>query len=51
MAKAFRKDALKILKKKKNTRLIDCNKYISKNEGQYLFLNDIFFHKIQTKSY
>ena len=42
MAKSFDDKALKILKKKKNTRLIDCNKYISKNEGQYLFLNDIF---------
>jgi len=42
VARSFKEDALKILKKKKNTRLINCDKYISKNEKHYLFLDDIF---------
>ena len=41
VARAFKKDALKILKKK-NTRLINCDKYISENKKHYLFLDNIF---------
>jgi len=42
VAKNFKNDALKILKKKKNTRLINCDKYISTNEKHYLFLDNVF---------
>ena len=42
VARDFKKDALKILKKKKNTRLINCGRYISKNKKHYLFLDDVF---------
>ncbi len=54
VAKGFEKNALKILKRKKNIRLIDFSKYIEKNNYNYLFLgnsfliqnsNNIFFNK------
>jgi len=42
VARGFKKDALKILKKKKNIRLINCEKYISENKKHYLFLDNVF---------
>ena len=42
MARGFKKNSLKILKKRKNIRLINCNKYISNNKKHYLFLDNIF---------
>ena len=42
IAKGFKKNSLKILKKRKNIRLINCNKYISNNKKHYLFLDNIF---------
>ena len=38
----FKKDALKILKKRKNIRLIDCSKFKLINKKQYLFLENSF---------
>jgi len=42
ICKGFKKDALKILKKRKNIRLIDCNKTNYKNKKNYLFLENSF---------
>tara|TARA_B100000029_G_C17556076_1_gene951710 strand:- start:28 stop:1563 length:1536 start_codon:yes stop_codon:yes gene_type:complete len=42
IARGFGKDAFKILKKRKNIRLIDCNKYTSENKKHYLFLDNAF---------
>jgi len=42
IAKGFEKDALKILKKRKNVRLIDCKKYNIFNNKNYLFLGNSF---------
>jgi len=42
IAKGFEKNALKILKRKKNIRLIDFSKYIEKNNYNYLFLGNSF---------
>ena len=38
----FKKDALTILKKRKNIRLIDCSKFKLINKKQYLFLENSF---------
>ena len=54
ISKGFKKDALKILKKRKKIRLIDCSKFSPDNKNNYLFLensflaqdsNNIFFNK------
>ena len=42
ISKSYRKDVLKILKKRKNIRLIDCSKFNPKNEKHYLFLDNSF---------
>jgi len=42
ISKGFAKDALKILKKKKNIRLIDCSKFNKTNNKHYLFLENFF---------
>ena len=54
MAKGFKKNALKVLKKRKNIRLIDCSKFNLTKSKNYLYLknsfliqdsNDILFNK------
>ena len=42
LSKGFKKDALKILKKKKNVRLIDCTKFNLSNYTHNLFLGNAF---------
>ena len=42
VSKGFKKDALKILKRKKNVRLIDFSKFNLQNENHYLFLGNSF---------
>ena len=42
ISRGYKKDALKILKKRKNTRLINCNKFDLKNKKNYLFLGNSF---------
>ena len=42
ICKGFKKDSLKILKKRKNIRLIDCNKFNFTNKKNYLFLENAF---------
>jgi phosphoribosylaminoimidazolecarboxamide formyltransferase/IMP cyclohydrolase len=42
IARGFKKDAFNILKKRKNIRLINSNKYISINKKHYLFLDNVF---------
>ena len=42
VSKGFSKDALKILKKKKNVRLINCQNFSLKNNNHYLFLGNSF---------
>ncbi len=42
LSRGFKKDALKILKKKKNLRLIDCSKFYLTNKKNYLFLENYF---------
>ena len=42
IARGFKKDALKILKKRKNLRIINCNKYKLNNNKNYLFLENSF---------
>ena len=42
ISKGFKKDALKILKKRKNIRLIDCSKFNLANNEHYLFLGNSF---------
>jgi len=42
VSKGFQKDALKILRKKKNIRLIDASKFNSNNKESYLFLENSF---------
>ena len=42
MSRGFKKDALKILKKRKNIRLIDCNKFNIIDSKHYLFLGNSF---------
>ena len=42
LARGFKKDALKILKKRKNIRLIDCGKFKSMNNNHYFFLGNSF---------
>jgi len=42
VSKGFAKDALRILKRKKNVRLIDCSKYNFTDNKHYLFLENSF---------
>ena len=42
VSKGFKKDAFKILKKRKNIRLINCNKFNLKDKRHYLFLGNAF---------
>jgi len=42
ISKGFKKEALKILKKRKNTRLINCNKFNLTNKKHHLFLGNVF---------
>ena len=42
ISKGFNKDAFKILKKRKNTRLVNCNKFNLINKKHYLFLGNAF---------
>jgi len=42
ISRGFKKDALKILKKRKNIRLINCNKFNLTNKKHYLFLGNAF---------
>ena len=42
LAKGYKNDALRILKKRKNIRLIDYSKFKLTNEKNYLFLNNSF---------
>ena len=42
VSRGFKKDALKILKKKKNIRLIDCSKFCLADKKHYLFLGNSF---------
>jgi len=42
IARDFKKDAFKILKKRKNIRLINCNKFNLLNKKHYLFLGNAF---------
>ena len=42
ISKGFKKDSLKILKKRKNVRLINCDKYNLTNKNHYLFLGNSF---------
>ena len=42
ISSGFKKDALKILKKRKNIRLIDCSKFNLTDKKHYLFLENSF---------
>ena len=42
VSRGFKKDAFKILKKRKNIRLVNCDKFNSKNKKHYLFLENAF---------
>jgi len=42
ISKGFKKNAFKILKKKKNIRLVKCNKFNLSNKKHYLFLGNAF---------
>jgi len=42
ISRGFKKDALKILKKRKNIRLIDCSKFNFASKKHYLFLENSF---------
>ena len=42
VSKGFKKDAFKILKKRKNIRLIDCSKFNFLNKNNYLFFGNSF---------
>ena len=42
VSKGFKKDALKILKRRKNIKLIDCSNFSLKNKDHYLFLENSF---------
>ena len=42
ISRGFKKDAIKILKKRKNIRLVNCNKFDLKNKKHYLFLGNAF---------
>jgi len=42
ISRGFKKDALKILKKRKNVRLIDCNIFNLSNKKHYLFFGNAF---------
>ena len=42
ISKGFKKDALKILRKRKNIRLIDCSKFSLVEKKHYLFLGNLF---------
>ena len=49
ISRGFKKDALKLLKKRKNIRLIDYNKFTLKNRKHYLFLGDVFLSQDSNK--
>ena len=49
ISQGFSKDAIKILKKRKNIRLIKFDKLNQKNEKQYLFLENIFLSQDSNK--
>ena len=49
IAKGFNKDAFKILKKRKNTRLINCSKFNLTNREHYLFLDNAFLSQDSNK--
>ena len=40
ISRGFKKDALKILKKRKNIRLVNCSNFVFKNERKYLFFGN-----------
>ena len=42
VSRGFNKDAIKILKKRKNIRLVDCKKFNLENNDHYNFLGDLF---------
>ena len=42
VSRGFKKNAFKILKKRKNVRLVNCDKFNSKNKKHYLFLENAF---------
>ena len=42
ISRGFKKDAFKILKKRKSIRLVNCDKFNSKNKKHYLFLENAF---------
>ena len=42
VSRGFKKDAFKILKKRKSIRLVNCDKFNSKNKKHYLFLENAF---------
>ena len=42
ISRNFEKDAIKILKKRKNVRLIECNKFKLTNKKHHLFLDNVF---------
>ena len=42
VSKGFKKDALKILKEKKNVRLVDCSEFKLSEKNHYLFLGNSF---------
>jgi len=45
ISQGFKKDALKILKKSKNVRLIDCSKFNLSNKSHFLFLGNAFLNQ------
>tara|TARA_Y100000590_G_scaffold258300_1_gene289973 strand:+ start:2363 stop:3904 length:1542 start_codon:yes stop_codon:yes gene_type:complete len=47
LSRGFSKDALKILKKRKNIILIDCNKFKLTNDINFLFLGNVFLAQDQ----
>ena len=51
VSRGFEKDALIILKKRKNIRLIDSSKFISTNNMHYLFLDNSFLAQDQNKKF
>ena len=51
VSRGFEKNALKILKKRKNIRLIDSSKFISTNNMHYLFLDNSFLAQDQNKKF
>jgi len=50
ISRGFKKDAFKILKRKKNIRLINCNKFNLKTKNHYLFLGNVFLFQDSDKT-